>query len=185
MNVISYLYKIIDGVSGQKRSATSLIESGGWYFKQINTYTEASPLVIPQGATSKLVIPVNDMGFSRAKYFDLSYDYGNQKFKPTTLDDVYLANVRLKVKPTNQAGHIDIKVTVPNFAFNPINASTESFTKSANQEHFFSPSFELFIGQETIDGGIEVSVTANGTDVSIYDYSFLITRLYSDKENKD
>ncbi|QHZ59757.1 hypothetical protein HWD03_gp034 [Alteromonas phage vB_AmeM_PT11-V22] len=175
--------KITDLFTKQGRSVTSLIESGGWVFKQIDTYTEASPLTVVQGNKVKLTIPLQDEGFFRSKYFELSYDYTSQKFTPVTEDDVYLANFRMKAKPSTQAGYLNFTLESPNVSYNPLNGGTLTFTKSANEEHFFSPDLTVFIGEDVRQNGIEVWVEAVDCDVEIYDYSFLITRLFSDKRN--
>lgn len=183
-SLLNYSYETVDLKSKQRRSTNSMIESGGWLFKQVATYTSSSPLELLDGVPNKLVIPENDTGFSTGKYFDLSYDYTNQKFAPTTVDDVYFAEIRMKVVPQLQAGHLDLKIEVPNFQYNPINGDSITFTKGAGEEHFISRLFPLFIGEEAKQDGIEVMLTAQGTDIDVYDYSFLIVRVYSDKENK-
>ena len=41
----------------------------------------------------------------------------------------------------------------------------------------------VFIGPEAVQDGIKVEINSVDTNVQIYDYSFLIARVYSDKAN--
>lgn len=177
------LGRLIDIVSGQRRSVNSLIESGGWFFKQVDTYTESSPLTIADGVKHKLIIPLNDTGLSKGKYFDLSYDPNSHLFLPKTPDDLYLANVRMECKPDSQGGHLDLTIECPSVSYNPINGDTLTFNKSSGEEQFFSPNLILFIGQDLVDNGLEVFLKPSGCDVELYDYSFTLCRLYSNKGN--
>lgn len=153
----------------------------GWYFKQVAEFDSDNPVTISNGQRVKLTIPENDAGFERVQNLDLSYDYENQLFKPTTEDDIYLTTLRFKAIPSGSFGGVgSLKITVesPNTAFSPISGDQPSFVRGNGDEHFFSSHHHIFIGQELIDNGLEVYVEANDANVDLYDYSFTLTRLF-------
>ena len=176
-----YLGRMIDLQSGVVKSAQDIAREGGWFFKRVATYTEESPFVINSGETLTLPIPSDDVGEQQGNLLNFSYDYTDQLFKPTTAGEVFTAEIKFKCKPTNQAGHLDLILEIPDYSFNPINGSTLTFNKSAGEEHFFSVNFLPFISEEFAQSGATLKVHAVGTDVSIYDYNFVLVRLHSNK----
>ena len=178
-----YSGKHIDYESEQQRSTDSLLHSGGWSFRQVSAYTEANPLLVPNNTNVNLAIPNNVNDYVDGKYLQLPYDFDNSKFIFDSLGDVFLVNVRMKCKADAQAGHLDIKLESPSFLYNPLNAYTFSFIKGANQEHFFSPDLTLFVGQDIINNGVQIIGRASDCNVSVYDYSVMIVRLYCNRGN--
>lgn len=179
--VNKYTFNIIDGKTGQKRTANSLIESGGWYFKQVNQFSLGSPLSVLENTRVKLTIPENDEGFETGRFFDLSYDYDAQKFLPQTVGDVYMVNIRYKAQTPNLSGFLTIDIEIPNANFNPIAAETTRFLLGTNTEQFKSFQTTIFIGPEAVQDGIEVYASSINANISVYDYSFTIVRLFSNK----
>lgn len=176
-----YLGRVIDLQSGVVKSAQDIAREGGWFFKRVATYTEASPFVVAQGETLTLPIPSDDVGEQQGNLLNFSYDYTDQLFRPTVAGEVFAVELKFKCKPTAQAGHLDLILEIPDYSFNPINGSTLTFNKSAGEEHFFSVNFLPFISQDFADSGASLKVRAVNTDVSIYDYNFVFVRLHSNK----
>lgn len=173
--------KLVDLKSGLMKSTEAIVKEGNWRFIQLGNYTQASPLVINTGVKTKLTWQASDVSYSDGNGLDVSYDYVNQKFVPTTERDVYLAELRFKCIPSANNGHLDVMLESPSSGFNPINASTSTFVRGMGQVHFESKDFVVFIGADVLANGIEVWLTPNSTNVSIYDVSFLTTRISSGK----
>lgn len=176
-----YSTKVTDEQRGITRSFSSINETGAWLFKQVATYTEASPLVVSQGDTEDLLIPLNDSGYEENHLLDLYYDYDLNNFLPPNVGDIYLMSIRGKIIPSNQAGHLDVIITSDGAQFNPIEGSTITFNKSAGEEHLLSGKYLIFITEPLVTSGVRVSVKANNTDCDLYDYSFTIVKLFSDR----
>lgn len=176
-----YLGQVIDLQSKVSKTAQDIIREGGWFFKRVATYTESSPFDVPLGQTMVLPIPPNDTGETQGNLLNFSYDYDNQLFRPNTAGEVFAVEIKLKCKPTNQAGHLDLILEIPDYPFNPISGTTLTFNKSAGDEHFFSANFLPFISEDFAAVGAQLKLRAVGTDVSIYDYNFIFVRLHSNK----
>jgi len=185
MNTHNYSTFLTDQQSKVTRTTESIIQSGGWAFKQVDTYTVSSPLNVVESTPSKLIIPSGDTGYQVSHYLDIEYDPVNHKFITGLNNDLLIMNIRMKCIADAQAGHLDVKVESPSFLYNPLNAYSFSFVKGMSQEHFFSPTLTLFIGQEVQDNGFEIILESIGCDVQVYDYSFIITRPYADGKNTD
>jgi len=181
VNIFSYCAEFVDLTSKRTKSAEALVKEGDWGFTQLGNYTLAAPLVITSGTKTKVTFQANNISYQAGVGLVTNYDFVNQKFIPSTVNDVFMVEVRLKVKPSAQNGHMDLLMESPTFGFNPINASSMAFTKGANEEHFLSANFLLFIGQDLITNGVEFFIRPNGTSVSVYDVSYFIVRLASGK----
>lgn len=179
--VWNFFAKAVDLSSKRIKSAEAIIKQGDWRFIQLGNYTQASPLVINNGVKTKLTWQLADVSYADGVGLDVSYDHVNQKFTPRTERDVYLAEIRFKSIPSGNDGHLDVTLESPSFDFNPINSKTNTFVKGAGQVHFQTNSFSVFIGSDVKANGIEVWLQPSSTNVSIYDVSFLITRLSSGK----
>lgn len=179
MNVLTFLYNIISGKTGKQRSIDSLLAQGNWQFIQLSNYTVASPLLIIQGNTTKLTFQPSDISYTEGSNLLLSYDYTLQKFIPQTLGDVFLVEVRMKVKCSSNNGHFDILLESPTAPFNPVQSATQGIPRGANQEQFVSISVPVFIGADVKANGLEVKVSAQVGNLSVYDVSYMIVRLTS------
>lgn len=179
--VWNFFVKAVDLASKRIKTAEAIIKQGDWRFLQLGNYTQASPLVINNGVKTKLTWQLADVSYADGVGLAVNYDYTNQKFMPTTERDVYLAELRFKCIPSANDGHLDVMLESPTFGFNPINSKTASFVKGIGQVHFQTNTFSIFIGPDVKANGIEVYFTPSSTNVSIYDVSFLITRLSSGK----
>ena len=176
-----FLTDIIDNQSKESKSAAAITKEGDWKWVMLGNYTSASPLLINKRNTSKITYQPSDISFTAGSGLEVNYDFVNQKFLPTTLNDLFMVEVRMKVKSSVQNDHLDLKMEAPTFAFNPLNAQTHNFVHSAYDEQFMSSHFLVYIGQDVIDNGIEFKVTAHDGNMSIYDVSYLIVRLSSGK----
>ena len=175
-----FLSEISDNKSGREKSSTALVRQGDWSFTQLGNYTVASPLLVSNGNTSKITFQLSDITYTYGNGgIDTSYDFTDQKFIPSTVNDLFTVEVRMKVKSSAQNSHLDLKVESPSFAFNPLNAQTHNFVHSANDEQFMSSNFMIFISPDVKANGIEFKVTAHDGNISIYDVSYLIYRMAS------
>lgn len=174
-----FLSEISDNKSGREKSANALIRQGDWNFFQLGNYTSASPLLVNAGNTSKITFTPSDIVYSIGNGFTPSYDFTNQKFTPTVLNDVFLVETRMKVKCSLQNGHGDLLLESPTVAFNPIQAQSINVPKAANTQQFVSVSVPVFVGQDLIDNGLEVKWNSVTGTFSLYDISFMIIRLSS------
>jgi hypothetical protein len=173
------LYNMMSWATGKERRVDNILSMGDWRFFQINNYTIASPLVVNQGVTTKITFQDNNISYQTGRDLVINYDYTLQKFTPTTLNDVFLVEVRFKAKCSNQNGHADVLLESPTANINPIQASTFGIPKSANNEQFVSVSVPVFIGQDLINNGLEVKFTAGSGNFQVYDVSFMIVKMSS------
>jgi len=181
MNIFTYCATLVDLTSKRTKSAEAVVKQGDWQFTQLGNYTLASPLSVTSGTKSKITFQPNNISYQDGVGLVTQYDFVNQKFLPSTLNDVFIVEVRMKVKPSAQNGHMDLLMESPTFGFNPINASSQSFTKAAGEEHFISADFLVFIGDDVMDNGIEFYIRPSDTNVQVYDISYFIVRLASGK----
>jgi hypothetical protein len=177
-----YLGQVIDIQSKEIRTAEAILKKGDWFFTQLGNYTSVAPLSIPNGVTSKITFQPEDIIYTNGNgTFVTNYDFVNQKFMPTTLNDLFAVEVRFKFKCSAQDGHFDVKLESPDFDFNPITGSTISSVKASGDEQFSAINLTFFIGQDLIDNGIEFKVTPSDMAIQIYDVSYLTVRLCSGK----
>lgn len=174
-----FLSEISDNRTGREKSANAIIREGDWNFFQLGNYTSASPLVISAGNTSKITFASTDIIFTAGNGLTTSYDYTAQKFTPTTIGDVFLVEIRMKVKCSLQNGHGDLLLESPSFSFNPVQAQSINVPKSANTQQFVSINVPVFIGQDIKDNGLEVKWNSVSGAFSLYDISFMTMRLSS------
>lgn len=179
--VWNFFAKAVDLSSKRIKSAEAIIKQGDWRFIGLSNYTVVNPLVVLQNVKTKIVYQPQDIGYFEGVGLTINYDHISQKFVNLTARDVYQVEVRFKVKPSLQDGHIDLTVESPTFDFNPVNANSATFVKEANEEHFISQQFMIFIGEDVLENGIEFFITPRRTNVSIYDVSYFITRVASGK----
>jgi hypothetical protein len=165
--------------TGKERRVDNILANGDWRFLQLGNYTSASPLVVNQGSTSKITFQSNNISYQAGRDLTINYDYTLQKFTPTTLNDVFLVEVRFKCKCSTQNGHGDVLLESPSFVYNPVQAQTITVVRAANNEQFISVAVPLFIGQDLINNGLEVKFSAGAGNFSIYDVSYMIVRLSS------
>lgn len=174
-----FLTDIIDNQSKESKSAQALVKESDWRFVQLGNYTSASPLVVNNNTTSKVMYQASDISFTTGKDLIINYDYVAQKWLPDTLNDLFMIEIRFKCKSSAQNSHLDLMLEAPTFLYNPLNAQTQSFVRAANNEQFMSANFYIYIGQDIIDKGVEMKISASGGNISIYDFSYLMVRIAS------
>lgn len=180
MRVTEYFHELVSlGKKQIKRSLDNLFSQGDWQFLQLNNYTSVSPLVVNQGNTTKMTFQANNISYQTGRDLTINYDYIAQKFMPQTLNDVFLVEIRMKMKCSAQNGHGDLLLESPLFAFNPVQGRTLGSPKSANDEQFVSIAVPVFVGADLLTNGLEIKFRASNGNFSIYDVSFLIVRLTS------
>ena len=177
--VNSMFARMVDLVSNKTKSAQALIRQGEWRFIQLGNYTLASPLLVNNNNKVNITYQLSDVSYTEGNGLDVSYDYVNQKWTPNTQGDVFLVDVRMKVKSSAQNSHLDFIVESPTFAFNPVNASTQSFVHSANDEQFISNTFVLFIGVDVLANGLKFYLEAHDGNFQVYDVSYTVVRVAS------
>lgn len=151
---------------------------GGWRFLQDGRYLVGTPLVINNGVRTKLNFDLTQLAYVTGAGLTLNYDDVADKFRPSVVNEVFTVSFRLKVKPTSQAGTVDVTLESPGTTFNPIVSSTITFNKAAGQEHFVSLTHPIFISQDVVTNGLEIYVSPHGTNISIYDYSVFVQKTY-------
>lgn len=107
----------------------------------------------------------------------LTYNQALDKFLPQIANSVVVVSFRAKFIPAQNGGSLDWVVESPGAAFNPIVGQTGTFNKSG-VENFATVTELLFIDPLIIANGLEVYVTARGSNVQMYDYSLLAQRTY-------
>lgn len=176
-----YNYRIVDLQSGLVSTAESILSQGKWQFLQLGNYTSAQPLVVNQGASAKVVFQPADITFSQSNGLEINYDFDNQLFRPQTIGDLFLTEIRFKAKCSAQNGYADLLVTSPSFLYNPVTAQTFSIPKGAGVEQFITVNGSIFVGEDLKANGFEVSIRAGDGNFSIYDVSLLSCRIGSGK----
>lgn len=171
--------RIIDNQTGKVVTATSLVNRGNWQFIQLGNHTSAAPLNVLQGTTQVIDFQPQDISYSAGNVSDVAYDYINQLFRPTILNDLYAGEIRFKARCSIQNGHGDIRMDVPNFAYNPVHANTIGIPKGAGVEQFISSNGLFFVGEEMLEEGFQISFSAGDGGFEIYDVSFLWCRIAS------
>lgn len=170
---------IIDPWTHRGISTGKLAEIGDWQFLQLAHYTSVAPWTVTQGNTEKLTFQESDISFTAGVGLEINYDYVDQLFKPTRLNDLYFSEIRFKTRCSNQNGYGDVRVDVPTATFSPIQSSTIGIPKGAGVEQFVSLDGSIYIGQEVIDNGFEINFTAGSGNFEIYDVSLLSCRVGS------
>lgn len=170
-----------DLVKDRIKTTQSIQEVGDWQFLQLGHYTEESPLSVVQGDKVKIEFQETDISYIAGNGFQLSYNFTDQKFEPTQLDDLFLSEIRFKTKCSNQNGYASVVVEVPTALFNPVQGETFGVPKGAGVEQFISLDGCVFVGQEMISNGFEVYFEAGDGDFDVYDISLLSSRLGSGK----
>lgn len=151
---------------------------GGWRFLQDGRYLVGSPLVISDGVKTKINFDLTQLAYIAGVGLNLNYDDAADKFRPQVVDECFLVSFRMKVKPTSQAGTVDVTLESPGVVFNPIVSSTVIFNKSAGQEHFVNLTQPIFISSDVVTNGLEIYLLPLNTNISVYDYSVFIQKTY-------
>lgn len=180
-SVNNYLYSIIDTQSGIKRSVNSINEGGSWLFKQVDLFTSSAPLILLEGVDTEINIPFEDTGYSENHLIDLHYNFNSNLFLPQTVGDLYLTSFRGKAVSTHNFTHLHLKVNSPTVDYNPIEAETVIFSKNSGDVEFISTKFLIFISQDLVSNGLKFTAQSGGGNLELYDYSFTIVKLFSNK----
>ncbi|QVV98881.1 hypothetical protein 2017DRC82_0595 [Vibrio phage ICP1] len=131
--------------------------------------------------SAKITFQPVDITFSQSNGLEINYDFDNQLFRPQTIGDLFLTEIRFKAKCSAQNGYADLLVTSPSFLYNPVTAQTFNLTKGAGVEQFITVNGSIFVGEDLKENGFEVSIRAGDGNFSIYDVSFLSCRIGSGK----
>lgn len=171
-------FAMMDWGSGLSRPAKSLLLQNGWSYLQDGRYVVGSPLAVADGVKTQLTFLLSNLAYADSSNLTLNYNQSNNRFYPTELKSCYLVNLRFKVKPSANSGHMDITIESPTVSFNPIVSQTLTFAKAAGDEHFFSVVGQIFITQDVINNGLTAYVNPHGTNITMYDYSVLVQKTY-------
>ena len=151
---------------------------GGWKFLQDGRYLVGTPLVINAGVKTKINFDLTQLAYVAGIGLNINYDDVADKFRPQVLNECFNVSIRMKVKPTAQAGTVDVTLESPGAAFNPLVSSTITFNKAAGQEHFINLTQPIFISTDVVTNGLEIYLNPIGTNISVYDYSVFIQKTY-------
>ena len=174
-----YNYRLIDLQSGLVSTTESILSQGKWQFLQLGNYTSVSPLLVSQGNSTKIIFQPTDIVFSQSNGLEINYDFDNQLFRPQTVGDLFLTEIRFKAVCSAQNGYADLLVTSPSFLYNPVTGSTFNLSKGAGVEQFLTVNGSIFVGEDLKANGFEVNIQAGSGNFSIYDVSFLSCRIGS------
>lgn len=151
---------------------------GGWLYIQDGRYVSATPKSISNGVKTKIDFDLSQLAYTAGVELVLGYNETTDRFMPTAVNEVFLASIRFKVKPSNATGHLDVMVESPTAAFNPIVAETLTFSKANGEEHFFALVQPIFISADVLTNGLEIYITPDGTNITLYDYSVFVQKTY-------
>jgi hypothetical protein len=151
---------------------------GGWKFLQDGRYLVGTPLVINDGVKTKINFDLTQLAYAAGVGLEINYDDTSDKFLPQTENECFTVSLRAKIKPTAQAGTVDLTLESPGVVFNPIVSGTVTFNKSAGQEHFANVTQPIFISADVIANGLEIYLSPIGTNISVYDYSVFVQKTY-------
>jgi hypothetical protein len=149
---------------------------GGWKFIQDGRYTSASPLTLTNGVKTKIGFNLTQLAYATGVGLTLNYDDVNDKFTPQVPGSTYIVSFRGRFLPAQNGGSVDLVVESPGFAYNPIVAQSGSFNKIS--ENFVSVTEMIFIDPSIIANGLEIYITARGSNVNLYDYSIMVQRTF-------
>lgn len=169
---------MVDMQTGVQRKTEHILTQNGWKFLQDGRYTAASPLSISSTTKTKLTFNMSQLAYQDGRLLDVEYNQSTNKFVLQDVGGVYLFNVRFKAKSSQQNSYADVVIESPSVSFNPLSASTVSFVRSANNEHFISVSFPIFLSQDVVVNGIEMYITPSGGTTQVYDYSVFIQKSF-------
>ena len=143
------------------------------------TYTVAAPLVITEGTRVELTcdnatvidgnVPV-DFTFGM-------WDPENNKLLGVNNKDRFILEIRFKAKNSVLSGYFDIEIDIAG-ALNIIAGESEVFTKLANTEQRFKPTFVYYTGSTFIENGGHIFIRALKGDLSVYDIEIVPTRIH-------
>ena len=151
---------------------------GGWKFLQDGRYLVGTPLVINNGVKTKINFDLTQLAYAAGAGLEINYDDASDKFLPQIENECFTVSLRAKIKPTAQAGTVDLTLESPGAAFNPLVSSTITFNKAAGQEHFVNLTQPIFISADVVTNGLEIYLNPIGTNVSVYDYSVFVQKTY-------
>ncbi len=152
---------------------------GDWTFLQDGRYRTGTPKTILSGVKTKLDFDLSNLAFTTGSGLVVNYNEATDRFMPQTIGDVFLCNLRMKVRPSAQAGTLDITVESPTVSFNPLLGQTMTFNKASGTEHFLTVLQPLFISQDLITNGVEIYLHPISTNIEVYDYSLLLQKTYA------
>lgn len=173
-----FCHLLVDMQSKVERTTESILKQNGWKFLQDGRYTSSSHLVVSGATKTKLTFDMSQLAYQDGRLLDVQYNQSANKFVLQDVGSVYLFNVRFKAKSSQQNSYTDIVIESPSVSFNPLSAATVSFVRSANNEHFISVNFPIFLSQDVVTNGIEVYITPSGGTTQVYDYSVFVQKTF-------
>ncbi len=154
----------------------------GWAVYNDTAYTSGSPFLINSGVTSTLP---NNAGTSITTQLPLGvtslYNSGTSKITPQLDGDYYVTTIRFKAITTApSAGYVDFGIDIGG-ALGVQFKETKIFAKGAGIEHQFAFVVPMYSAATFIANGGLVKLTAGSGNMSVYDISFHIDRVYKAK----
>lgn len=173
--------------SGNDNDIVTLDSSGnlsarghlGWIALGDGRYNTSSRLSILSGVKTKLTLDLNNLSFFEGVNLALNYDTINDKFLPIAVNDFYAGEVRFRCEAAQGDRDIEVLLESPGFAFNPISGNNVPLARTAAAEQFVSVQADFFTGIDAVNNGLEVYVTPAGSNVEIWDISFIFQRTFA------
>lgn len=150
----------------------------GWIQYTDSVYTVGSPFTITSGNTDTLENNANGV-IDNQKPYDVPnwYNAATKKLTPTENGDAYIVRLRFKAKTTANNDYMTVMCDI-GAPLGVIYEETKVFPKGANTEHSFIVTMDIFTAATFVANGGIIYVTAATGDLSIYEISYLITRIH-------
>ena len=176
-NVLSLSGVGIQGIQGEVGEIIDL----GWAFYKDNAYTELSPLV----SYNDVVYIGNDgLGATTEKSYLPNtgelWDATNNKIIASGIGDAFVIRVDFKAKAQKNFSYFSIGIDIGGGSPIVIVEKTLSMIKGINVEETFSETFLGFsLNTFNENGGkIFIDTTSDGSNISVYDISLNIAKVY-------
>lgn len=153
----------------------------GWAIYNDSQYTQASPLVINEGVTTKITI--NGATSIKNQLPNDVSDWWNSttnKITPSLAGDSYIVNLRFTATSSSNTGLADVEVDIGG-TLNVIDGSTVSLRKGTGNTQRVSLKFDLYAASTFISNGGEIKLRSIDGNTSIYNISVKITRVHKSK----
>jgi len=148
----------------------------GWAQYNDTQYTLASPFAVAEDAI--VTMPMNS-GQVLKQYIpsDTTDLYSNGKITPTNVGDAYVLAIRFRAKSSKNFGALRIGIDIGGDLGTFVQQSIP-FVRDSGIEQYFNFVFNVFTLDTFVTNGGTIKVTAIIGNLSIYEISYVITRVF-------
>ena len=151
--------------------------STGWAFYEDSQYTSGSPFVVNAGVTSSLPNNASLTAIETQLPSDAAQFYNGTVMTPANNGDKYDVSIRFKATSSSNTGEYALRIDIGGTE-GVISESSESFIRGAGSENFEEVNFSVFSGSTFVANGGTITFESITGNTSIYDISYLITRVH-------